>query len=521
MKFLILSFFIIVFSLNAKAQCYNDSINVVIENITVIPMTDTLTVLSNKTVLIQNNTITQIDDTSNVNIPSNAYVINGTGKYLIPGLCDMHAHVLQRNDAILELANGVTTVCNMNGEPWHISFRDSINARQTVLFGNKITLPRIYTSGPIMNFMGHPFFNPPQIQNQTQALSSLQNQDVIGYDFYKTYTYLTQGVFNAIQNHAATSGKYIKGHGNDWIGAMPILQSSQKSIEHFWGYLPNGILDPTEQALEDTTIATGKWNCPTLIVRWNRENLDSLRANEPNEVQYACPSSLLNNWRNATANPQQPSNITEYKNLLKRLYDNGAKLMLGTDNITPYSIAGFAVHKELEIYVEAGLTPHQALTLATAKAYEFLNECGFGNAAGTIEIGKRADLVILNQNPLTNISNTKNIYGVIGNGTFYSNNCLQTLLSNVACNSAPLTVNEIHADEEILTIYPNPAYTEINISGFPSKVKGYLKIVDQLGSIVIESQLVNTLNISNLSSGMYYVLAFDGHAYYSQKFIKQ
>jgi hypothetical protein len=95
------------------------------------------------------------------------------------------------------------------------------------------------------------------------------------------------------------------------------------------------------------------------------------------------------------------------------------------------------------------------------------------------------------------------------------------LLSNVACNSAPLTVNEIHSDEEILTIYPNPAYTEINISGFPSKVKGYLKIVDQLGSIVIESQLVNTLNISNLSSGMYYVLAFDGHVYYSQKFIKQ
>ena len=136
-------------------------------------------------------------------------------------------------------------------------------------------------------------------------------------------------------------------------------------------------------------------------------------------------------------------------------------------------------------------------------------------------VGKRADLVLLNQNPLTNISNTKNIYGVIGNGTFYANTCLQTLLSNVACNSAPTPVNETHADEKILTIYPNPANTEINISGFPLKVKGYLKIIDQLGSIVIESPLVNTLNISNLSSGMYYVLAFDGHAYYSQKFIKK
>jgi hypothetical protein len=302
---------------------------------------------------------------------------------------------------------------------------------------------------------------------------------------------------------------------------MPILQSKQKCIEHFWGYLPNGILDPTEQALEDTTLARGKWNCPTLIVRWNRERLDTLRANEPNEVQYACPSSLLNNWRNASANPQQSSNINEYKNLLKRLYQNGGKLMLGTDNITPYSIAGFAVHKELEIYVEAGLTPHQALTLATGKAYEFLNECGYGNAAGTIVVGKRADLVLLNQNPLTNISNTKNIYGVIGNGTFYANTCLQTLLSNVACNAAPTAVNEIHAEEEILTIYPNPANTEINISGFPPNAKGYLKIIDQQGSVVLGCPLTNTLNISTLSKGMFYLLGYDGHTYYSQKFIKQ
>jgi len=521
MKFIFLILFVLVEAFSLRAQCYIDSNNIVIKNITVIPMTDTITVLSNKTVLIQNNLIIQIDDSNNVTIPSNAFIINGTGKFLIPGLCDMHAHLLQRNDAILELANGVTTVCNMNGEPWHITFRDSIIAQQTFMFNNKITSPRIYTAGPIMNYMGHPFFNPPPIQNQTQAITSLQSQDAIGYDFYKTYTYLTQGVFNAIQNHSDTSGKYIKGHGNDWIGAMPILQSKQKCIEHFWGYLPNGILDPTEQALEDTTLARGKWNCPTLIVRWNRERLDTLRANEPNEVQYACPSSLLNNWRNASANPQQSSNINEYKNLLKRLYQNGGKLMLGTDNITPYSIAGFAVHKELEIYVEAGLTPHQALTLATGKAYEFLNECGYGNAAGTIVVGKRADLVLLNQNPLTNISNTKNIYGVIGNGTFYANTCLQTLLSNVACNAAPTAVNEIHAEEEILTIYPNPANTEINISGFPPNAKGYLKIIDQQGSVVLECPLTNTLNISTLSKGMFYLLGYDGHTYYSQKFIKQ
>jgi cytosine/adenosine deaminase-related metal-dependent hydrolase len=122
MKKIVTISLLLVFVKISFSQCFIDSNIVAIKNISVIPMTDTSTVLSHKTVLIQNNTITQIDDTSNVNIPSNAFVINGTGKYLIPGLCDMHAHLLQRNDAILELANGVTTVCNMHGEPWHISW---------------------------------------------------------------------------------------------------------------------------------------------------------------------------------------------------------------------------------------------------------------------------------------------------------------------------------------------------------------------------------------------------------------
>lgn len=519
MKFFYSLLFIIA-SINLQAQCLIDSSIIAIKNITVIPMTDTLTVLNNKTVIIQNKVITQIGDTNLISIPSTAYVINGSGKYLIPGLCDMHAHLLQRNDAILELANGVTTVCNMHGEPWHITFRDSINAGQVSMYSNKISSPRIYTSGPIMNYMGHPFFNPPAIQNQTQANASLQSQDAIGYDFYKTYTYLTNGVFNAIQNHAVTSGKFIKGHGNDWIGAANIINSNQKCIEHFWGYLPNNTLDPIEQALEDSTISNGKWNCPTLIVRWNKEHMDSIRANEPSYVQYACPSSLLNNWRNTTSNPQQFSNVNEYKKLLKRLYQNNAKLMLGTDNITPYSVAGFAVHRELEIYVEAGLSPHQALTLATAKPYQFLQECGFGNNAGTITIGKRADLVILNQNPLLNISNTQAIYGVIGNGSYYSTSCLQSLLSNVACNST-VAINEIHADEETLFVYPNPAQSILNIKGLPENGKGEIWVINQLGQIIFKSTFTSQLSIESIPTGFYYLLAYDGHTYYSQKFVKK
>lgn len=511
-------FFLFV-SINLKAQCVIDYNIIAIENIKVIPMIDTLTVWNNKTVIIQNNTISQIGNYNSTTIPPGAYVIDGMGKFLVPGLSDMHAHLLNRNDAILNLANGVTTVSNMHGEPWHITFRDSINNGQKILFSNKITSPRIYSTGPIMNYMGHPFFNPVPIQNQTQAISSLQSQDAIGYDFYKTYTYLTNGVFNAIQSYATTSGKFIRGHGNDWLGAINIINSNQKSIEHFWGYLPNGVYDSEAEVLENSTLINGKWNCPTLIVRWNKENINSIRNNEPLYVRYVCPSSLLNNWRNTTANPQEFSNLVEYKKLLKRLYLNNGKLMLGSDNITPYSVSGFSIHRELELCVEAGLSPHQALTLATSKPHEFLQECGFGNNAGTITVGKRADLIILNQNPLVNISNTQSIYGVIGNGLYYSAICLQSLLSNIACSSS-LNNSDVHLEENTLEVFPNPVQKTLNIKGLPNNVKGEMLIINNLGQIILKTTFISEISIESLPCGLYYILAYDGHSYFSQKFIK-
>lgn len=519
MKFLFASLLTIV-SLGLQAQCVIDSALIAITNITVIPMTDTSTVWNNQTVIIQNRSISQIGNTAGVSVPPSAYTVDGSGKYLIPGLCDMHTHLLQRNDVILELANGVTTVCNMHGEPWHVGFRDSINSGQVQLFSNTLYAPRIYTTGPIMNYMGHPFFNPPVIQNQTQAMSSLQSQDSIGYDFYKPYTYLTNGVFNAIQNHALSSGKFLKGHGNDWIGATGIINSSQKCIEHFWGYLPNDTLDPIQQELEDSTIAKGKWNCPTLIVRWNREHLDSIRANEPSYVDYVCPSAVLNNWRDTAANPGQFSNSAEYMKLFKRLYQNNGKLMLGTDNVTPYSVAGFSLHRELELCVDAGLTPHQALTLAIAAPYQFLQECGLGNDAGTVAVGKRADLLILDSDPLADIRHTKSIYGVIGNGSYYPLSCLNYLLSNTGCN-LHVGFSELHTDEEILHVYPNPAKSMVTVEGLPDGSEGTMLVINQMGQHILQTGFVCRLNLSDLPAGVYYLLAYDGHACYSQKIVKE
>jgi hypothetical protein len=485
-------------------------------------MTDTSTVLTDQTIIVNNGLITDIGPQNTTPIPAGADVINGSGKFIIPGLADMHGHILKREDAILELVNGVTTIRNMHGEPWHISYRDSINSRQVEIFNTKIAAPNIFSSGPIMNFFSHPFFGTTPIQDQQDAINSLNQQAGIGYDFFKVYTFLTPTVFDAIENFSANSGIPFAGHGNNWLGPLAVIQSEQSSIEHFWGYLPNGVLDQQQIDLENATLAEGVWNCPTLIVRYNKERLDSLRTNEPEEIMFFC--DLLNNWRNPDASPQEDANFEEFSNLLYRLYHNGGKLMLGSDNITPYAIAGFAVHKELELYVEAGLTPHQALTLATSKPHEYLEEVGYGNSAGTLEIGKKADLLILGANPLIDIENTTQIEGVLSNHNYYDENCLQALLDSLVCDSSLSTVNyEIHQHIERLRLHPNPAIRNITISGLQPNESGTLSIIDVQGRIVISTEYSPTVNISNLSSGLYLLIiesSFSGEMYYA-RFIKQ
>ena len=514
----IVSMLLLVFGL--QAQCPVDSAVIIIQDITVIPMTDTTTVLNHASVLIENGLITQVGDTASVAVPPDALVIDGTGRYLIPGLADMHAHLLRRDDALLLLANGVTTVCNMHGEPWHVTFRDSLLDGDVELHGARIMAPRLYTTGPIMNFMGHPFFQPPPIQNVQQAQASLWDQDSIGYDFYKPYTYLTNNVFTLLQAHAAGSGRFIKGHGNDWVGAMNVITSDQKCIEHFWGYLPNGTLDAAEQALEDSTIASGKWNCPTLIVRWNKEHLDSIRANEPAEVAFACPPFLVANWRNSTQNPQEFANVAEYLALLKRLHDSGAKLMLGTDNVTPYAVAGYAVHRELELFVQAGLTPHQALALATAAPNTFLEECGHAPNAGAVAVGRKADLVLLNADPLDDISNTRSIHGVFGRGAYYPANCLQDLVASAACGITT-TAGPVHAEEGILSIRPNPVNDVLHIDDTVLGPDAELLVINGPGQVVLRSGRTSGIDVSSLARGTYYVLAIDEGNTFSSSFIKE
>lgn len=524
MKYFAINLLLLSFSgvFGVKAQCNVEESSFAFVNFTIIPMTDTVSVLTEHTIIVDEGIIVDIGPRSTTPVPDKAYLIEGDGRYIIPGLADMHAHILKREDAILELANGVTTIRNMNGEPWHISFRDSILNRQARIFDTKISSPHIYTSGPIMNFFGHPFFRTTPIEDLEDAINSLNQQEGIGYDFFKVYTFLTPNVFNFIEDYSNNSGIPFAGHGNNWLGSLEVIQSRQSSIEHFWGYLPNEDVDQDQVALENATVENGVWNCPTLLVRYNVERLDSLRANEPDEVRYFC--ELLNNWRDSEARPQENANYSGFSELLYRLYHNGGNLMLGTDNITPYAVAGFAVHKELELYVKAGLTPHQALTLATSKPHEYLEEVGYGNHAGTLEVGKNADLLILGGNPVIDINNTNLIEGVMANHNYYSKSCLQELLNEMICeNDSTITGLEypIHQHAERLKVYPNPVSSQIRIEGFPENESGILNVIDSQGKIIVVRDFQQRIALQ-IPNGVYLIVveSVDSGILYFAKIVK-
>jgi hypothetical protein len=397
----------------------------------VIPMTAPNALLENQTVLVENGVIKAVGNASSVSIPENATLIDATGKFLLPGFHDMHAHFLRREELFMYLANGITTIRNMAGYSWQLSLRDSIRRNLLPRIKNfPVRGPSIFTTGTVMQVGGHPAFGGPSIDSPAAARSSIASQVAAKVDEIKVYTLLNESTYRTILDEARKANLKVGGHTPLGVGLIKLLQGypegRQTSVEHLDGYLPNGIFDATEQVLEDLTVQNNIWNCFTLNIRVNQANIAALKANEPPGVQYMC-SGRANGWRNE---PTINHNISEYQQVVKRLYDRGAKLMIGSDPYATYAVPGFAFHRELEFTVAAGLTPYQTLTLAIKTPTEYLNTA---ITAGTVETGKAANLVLLEANPLTDIRNSKTVHGVLVNNVYYSRQVLDQMLAVAAC----------------------------------------------------------------------------------------
>lgn len=440
-------------SVSAQEVSQNNKTTVFV-NVSVVPM-DSERVLENQTVIVRDGRISEVGAANVIKVPADAEKVDGRGKFLIPGLADMHAH-LQTGAGTLDdaagqqlqlfLMNGVTTVRNMIGKPEHLALRDKINSG--ALIG-----PRIFTAGApmIVNFIPTP----------EAAVKAVTDQKNAGYDLIKVHEGISPETYAAIVETANKVGIPFAGHVTATVGLQRALDAHQTSIEHLDGYIQfiiadNSPVKPTGSQVQlgevlnyvdekkipaaiNATKDANVWNTPTLalfeIIVSPAKTEDLLKLPELQYVPQRARDSFAKQKQGTEGIPaDEGEKYTQLRfRLVREMEKSGAKLLIGSDPGQMFLVAGFGTHKELESFVRAGLTPFQALEAATKNPAEYLSTfMKIPNDFGTIKAGNRADLLLLDANPLDSISNTEKIAGVMTRGRWISKNEIQKTLSAIA-----------------------------------------------------------------------------------------
>ena len=403
---------------------------VVISGVSVIPM-DREQVLQDQTVIVENGRISYVGGPRTP--PTGATVVDARGKFLMPGIAEFHAHV--PNGAVAHRAltlyalAGVTTARGMLGVPMHLALRDSIRNGQ--LFG-----PRLLTSGPS--------FNNNSVTSPDVAIKMVTDQKNAGYDLLKIHPGVPRVAFDSL---AATANRLripFAGHVPLEIGLDVALTSKYSTIDHLDGFIEAmytgsqpltgpvdgffglGIVRQLDhsrfQSIVDRVKASGVAMVPTQILMDNYTNdLTGEQLTSGVEFKYWLPQ-VVTNWRNMKDNLlAQPQASREQRleftalrrKFIKTLYDSGVPFLLGSDAPQFWNVPGYSAHRELGALVAAGLTPYQALRTGTVNVAKFLGEEG---RSGVVRQGARADLLLVDGNPLQDIANTLRISGVVVNG---------------------------------------------------------------------------------------------------------
>lgn len=404
--------------------------------------------IPHQTVTIHKNRITEVAPSGKVDIPPNAIKIDAAGRYLMPGLVDMHVHAQSIQDLALFVANGVTTVRNMRGSPIHLALRQFISE-------GRLLGPTFYTCGPILDGVPPTGESVTIVETEFEAREIVEAQKNAGYDCIKVYTRLSKPVYKEILKTAKEVELPVAGHVPTDVGLDLALVLGQNSIEHLTGYLGaledndvgkniNGAKTVKESEIPfvaEATARSGVWNCPTLVVQQNYASATEKRdaAHYP-ELNYVPPVRLAM-WDPAREKRFQGTDfqavqrgVSVLKKVIDALHEKHAGILLGTDAPSRYVVPGFAVHRELKNLVDAGLKPAEALKAATLNAAIFLKaESEFG----TVSAGKRADLILLKADPLKNISNSEKIAGVMLRGKWLSESELNGILQDVKKSFQP------------------------------------------------------------------------------------
>lgn len=435
------------------------------------------TVLANRTVLVDRGVITAIGHSGQVPVPRNAVRIDGAGKYLIPGLWDMHIHfrggheLIPENEALLSLyaALGITGVREMGGDFSEVVFR----WRKQIDAGKRIG-PRIVTSGPKLDGPKPVWPGSIPVKDAVEAHSAVRRLKGMGADFVKLYfSEIAPATFSAIMEEARRQKLAVSGHlPSASMSVREFVDSGVHSIEHARHYILPGcssgesaafaemrewirngrkpptpntnarIIDAMDESLcvelMERLRRQDVWVTPTLVVtrrtsRLGREDF----ANDPRR-RYIGPRMWQSWMPEGRRKPPSDAAFATLERveklnfeLLLRMQKAGVGLLAGSDSgySNNFTFPAFALHEELRMMVEAGLTPAEALRIATWNPARYFRQEA---VAGTVDKGKRADLVLLSANPLEDISNTEKIDTVILHGKLLRRKQLDELLTRAA-----------------------------------------------------------------------------------------
>ena len=446
------------------AQKPSSDAPLVLSNVTVVDVR-TGTLRPDQTVIIEGNHIAFAGPNKSAEYSRHAHVVNCRNLFAIPGLWDMHVHLVfgdwfpdaQEISLPLFVANGVIGVRDMGSELGIVrGWRNEIETER--LIG-----PRIRTSGPMLDGPKPRFPSSIAIANPDDARRAVADLKRSGADFIKLQSLIPRDAVFAIADEAKKQEIAFEGHVPDSVRASEMSEAGMKSFEHLIGifegsspaeddFLKGNKTEGRFLATYDSARAASlaailakneTWQCPTLVWERGGNLIDASDFSKDTRVKYVPASWRTKTWKRFTDEITQGYGtddlatrrkfIEKELEVVSMLHKAGVPFLAGTD--TPAGVhifPGFSLHEELQRFVAAGFTPLEALQTATLNPARFL---GMEDQLGTVEKGKLADLVLLSANPLEGIANTQKVAGVVSNGHYFSRGDLDKMLTRVEASA--------------------------------------------------------------------------------------
>lgn len=431
----------ILFSLFLIISCTPPSQQIVFTNVSVIPM-DSELILEDQTVVIEGDRIVQIAPSSEVNAASNATIIDGDGKYLMPGLAEMHGHVpptdpgpdapdyfdnkYVESTLFLYISAGVTTVRGMLGYENQLELKERVNSGELVG-------PNLYLAGPS--------FNGNTISSPDQAAERVREHKEEGWDLLKVHPGLSLEEYDAMAETAHEVGITFGGHVPADVGVIHAIESGQITIDHVDGYVnylqqfEGEEMDEKMAEVIQLTKEHNVWIVPTMAL-WETiiGAADYEAMKQYDELKY-IPAAVKQNYFDFAESPQSgyssddPQQHAELRTqILSEMNKAGVKILMGTDAPQLFSVPGISIHRELPHMKAAGMSNYKIIESGTKNVGEYFAEW---DEFGTIAEGQRADLILLDGNPLEDLSHIKDHSGVMVQGKWYSREMIDEKLAEI------------------------------------------------------------------------------------------